>query len=375
MSRKVAAKPTDALLTAQLKNAFWRAVINRDNTADGRFFYAVKTTGVYCRPACGARTPKRENILFYLTGADAEEAGFRPCKRCKPNQLPISKGHLALITRLCRDIDNAESPPTLSALAERANLSPYHLHRLFKQVTGLTPKAYATARRANRIREGLNRNVNITQAIFDAGFNANSAFYTKTHQLLGMTPNRYRRGGAGLAIHFAVGQCSLGSILVAATSRGVCAIFMGDSPEELVNDLEQRFPNAELIGGDRDFEQCVALVVGFVEAPETGLDLPLDIRGTAFQQRVWQALQAIPPGSTLSYSQVAERIGSPQATRAVATACAANPLAVAIPCHRVVRSDGSISGYRWGIERKHALLAREANGQSTGCEKAPEVKK
>jgi len=265
-----------------------------------------------------------------------------------------------MITGLCRYIEEAESPPSLSTLAERANLSPYHLHRLFKKMTGLTPKAYAIAHRANKIREGLNRQSSITHAIFDAGYNANSGFYTKAHQFLGMTPSRYRQGGPDVQIQFAVGQCSLGSILVAASDKGICAILMGDSPDELINDLEKRFPKAEFIGGDRDFEQRIALVIGLVETPQSGLNLPLDIRGTAFQQRVWQALQTIPAGSTLSYSQLAERIGAPKSARAVASACAANPLAIAIPCHRVVRSDGSLSGYRWGIERKRTLLNRES---------------
>ncbi|MGD9663573.1 MAG: bifunctional DNA-binding transcriptional regulator/O6-methylguanine-DNA methyltransferase Ada [Porticoccaceae bacterium] len=360
MSRKSVPSSVTTAPTTKLENDFWLAVTNRDAKADGRFFYAVKTTGVYCRPSCGARTPKRENTFFYLSRADAEKAGFRPCKRCKPEQLPLTDQRRAMITGLCRYIEEAESPPSLSTLAERANLSPYHLHRLFKKMTGLTPKAYAIAHRANKMREGLNSQSSITDAIFDAGYNASSGFYTKADQLLGMTPSRYRQGGFDVQIQFAVGQCSLGSILVAASDKGICAILMGDSPDELINDLEKRFPKAEFIGGDRDFEQRIALVIGLVETPQSGLNLPLDIRGTAFQQRVWQALQTIPAGSTLSYSQLAERIGAPESTRAVANACAANPLAIAIPCHRVVRSDGSLSGYRWGIERKRTLLNRES---------------
>jgi AraC family transcriptional regulator, regulatory protein of adaptative response / methylated-DNA-[protein]-cysteine methyltransferase len=257
-------------------------------------------------------------------------------------------------------MENAEQVPSLDELAQHANLSPYHLHRVFKAITGLTPKAYAAAHRAKRVRVELSRSGSVTDAIYGAGYNSNGRFYEQSNQVLGMTPTDYRAGGANANIRFAIGECSLGSILVAASERGVCAILMGDEPDALARDLQDRFPRANLIGGDAEFEHRVAKVVGFVEAPGLGLDLPLDVQGTAFQQRVWQALREIPAGATASYADVAKRIGAPKSVRAVAQACAANALAVAIPCHRVVRNDGGLSGYRWGVERKRALLAREA---------------
>jgi AraC family transcriptional regulator of adaptative response/methylated-DNA-[protein]-cysteine methyltransferase len=352
----------EMLAAATVSDPRWAAVVARDRGADGSFFYSVRTTGVYCRPSCAARMPKPENVAFHLTAADAERAGFRPCKRCKPKQDPLSKQHAALVAELCRFIEDAEQPPTLDELAKRAGLSPHHLHRVFKDVTGLTPRAFAAAHRAKRIRQELRRSNTVTAAIYDAGYGSQGRFYEESNRLLGMTPTTYRAGGADTDIRFAVGQCSLGSILVAQSDRGVCAIFMGDDPDELARHLQDRFPHARLIGGDAGFEELVARVVGLVEAPGLGLDLPLDVRGTAFQQRVWQALRAIPAGETVSYAELAKRIGAPKSVRAVAQACGANALAVAIPCHRVVRSDGGLSGYRWGVERKRALLERETKG-------------
>ncbi|MFA7403437.1 MAG: bifunctional DNA-binding transcriptional regulator/O6-methylguanine-DNA methyltransferase Ada [Pelobacteraceae bacterium] len=340
----------------------WGAVVTRDTHAEDTFFYAVKTTGVYCRPSCGARIPRPENVCFCQTAEEAEQAGFRPCKRCKPTQLPLREQHAALIAELCRLIENADVAPTLKELAESVRMSTFHLHRIFKAVTGVTPKAYATAHRAKKMRNELGRRATVTEAIYEAGYNSSGRFYEESNRFLGMTPGDYRAGGANMLIRFAVGECSLGAILVAASERGVCAILMGDDPDSLTRDLQDRFPNAELLGGDAGFEQLVARVVGFVEQPKLGLDLPLDLRGTAFQLRVWQALREIPAGMTASYSDIAERIGAPRSVRAVAGACAANALAVAIPCHRVVRTDGGLSGYRWGVERKRALLEREAKG-------------
>lgn len=351
---------TGARAAATVSDPRWAAVLARDAAADGTFFYSVETTGVYCRPSCAARTPRPENVRFHSTAAAAERAGFRPCKRCKPGQPSLAEQHAGLVAELCRFIEQADHLPTLEELARRAGLSAHHLHRLFKAVTGLTPRAYAAAHRAERVRAELGRSGTVTEAIYGAGYGSNGRFYEASNRVLGMTPTRYRAGGADTQIHFAVGQCSLGSILVAASARGVCAILLGDDPDALVRDLEDRFPRAQLIGGDADFERLVARVVGLVEAPKTGLDLPLDLRGTAFQRRVWRALQAIPAGTTASYAEIAERIGAPGSARAVGRACAANALAVAIPCHRVVRSDGGMSGYRWGVERKRALLEREA---------------
>ena len=333
----------------------------RDPRANGLFVYGVKSTGIYCQPSCPSRTAKPHNVRFYSAALDAEKAGFRPCKRCRPDQPTAVDRGTAKVADACRLIESADEPPSLEELAMHVGMSRFHFHRLFKAATGLTPKEYANAHRAGRLREMLSQSETVTEAIYDAGFNSNGRFYETADRILGMTPTNYRAGGTATTIRFAVGDCSLGSILVAQSDRGVCAILLGDDPEALLNDLQDRFPQAELRGGEEDFEEIVAKVVGFVEAPQLGLDLPLDIRGTAFQQRVWQALRELPSGSTASYTEIAHRIGSPKSVRAVAGACAANPLAVAIPCHRVVRSDGGLSGYRWGIERKRRLIDREAD--------------
>ena len=338
----------------------WDAVQRRDPAADGMFYYSVATTGVYCRPTCGARLPRRENVAFHATCADAERAGFRPCKRCRPNGPSLAERHAAAVSKACRMIEGAEEAPSLGELAQVAGFSPYHFHRVFRGVTGVSPKAYAAATRAKRVRTSLPQSGTVTQALYGAGFNSNGPFYSGSSEMLGMTPRQFRAGGPGTVIRFAVGECSLGSILVAATEKGVCAIELGDDPDALVRSFQDRFRNAELVGDDREFAQRVAKVVGLVEAPGHSLDLPLDIRGTAFQQKVWQALRAIPPGKTATYAEIAKAVGRPRAVRAVAQACAANPVAVAIPCHRVVRTDGDLSGYRWGVERKRALLDREA---------------
>jgi AraC family transcriptional regulator, regulatory protein of adaptative response / methylated-DNA-[protein]-cysteine methyltransferase len=340
----------------------WASVRARDATADGAFYYAVKTTGVYCRPSCAARPARPENIAFYADRPAAERAGYRACRRCKPEQPSAALRRAAVVAQMCRAIDEADDAvPTLDELAGLVDLSSFHAHRLFKEVTGLTPKAYAAARRGQRVRRALPARPTVTDAIYDAGFNSSARFYEKSTELLGMTPTQYKAGARELPIRFAIAQCSLGAILVAATSRGVCAILFGDDPEELAHDLERRFPRAELIGADAAFEELVARVISLVEAPAgAAVDLSLDIRGTAFQERVWKALSKIPAGATATYAQIAAAIGAPSATRAVAQACGANSLAVAIPCHRVVRTDGSLSGYRWGVERKQMLLEREA---------------
>jgi AraC family transcriptional regulator of adaptative response/methylated-DNA-[protein]-cysteine methyltransferase len=352
--------PTEMRALATVSDPRWPAVVARDPTADGRFYYSVRTTGVYCRPSCGARSARPENVEFHATAEDAERAGFRPCRRCKPDQPARAEQHAALVAELCRFIERAEQAPTLDELAQRAGLSSSHLHRLFKEITGVTPKAYAAAHRASRVRQELSRSGTVTDAIYDAGYNSNGRFYAQSNEMLGMTPTAWRAGGADTDIHFAIGECALGAILVAQSERGVCAIALGGDPDALVRELQDQFPRARLIGGDAGFEKLIAKVIGFVEAPGVGLDLPLDVRGTAFQQRVWQALREIPVGTTASYSDIAQRIGAPKSVRAVAQACGANMLAVAIPCHRVVRSDGGLSGYRWGVERKTALLQREA---------------
>jgi AraC family transcriptional regulator of adaptative response/methylated-DNA-[protein]-cysteine methyltransferase len=337
----------------------WAAVTARSATADGSFFYSVRTTGVYCRPSCGSRLPRPENVRFHATREEAEGAGFRPCKRCRPDRPSLTEQHAATVTEICRLIETSSRVPALEELAARAGMSPFHFHRVFKAVTGLTPRAYAAAHRGERVRRELGKSSTVTAAIYESGYASNGRFYGESERMLGMTPTEYRAGGPNAEIHFAVGECSLGSILVARSERGVCAIFLGNDPDALARELQDRFPRATLIGGDAAFEDVVAKVVGLVEAPRLGFDLPLDVRGTAFQQRVWRALREIPAGSTASYLEVARRIGAPGAVRAVAHACASNPLAIAIPCHRVVRSDGGLAGYRWGVERKRVLLQRE----------------
>ena len=337
----------------------WAALAGRDSVADGCFFYAVSTTRVYCRPHCASRLPRRENVQFFPSSRAAEAAGFRPCRRCKPDKAGIGGQRAEIVARACRTIKAADIAPSLEALAKTAGMSPFHFHRLFTETVGLTPKAYASAHRAERVREELSKRGTVTEAIYGAGYGSNSRFYSKSAEMLGMPPSRFQKGGAGETIRFAVGECSLGSVLAASTEAGVCAIFLGDEPGELVRELQDRFPNARLIGGDREYERTVSQVVGFVEAPSRGLDLPLDVRGTAFQQRVWRILRQIPCGTTRSYAQIAKQLGEPQASRAVAGACAANPIAVAIPCHRVVRRDGALSGYRWGVDRKAKLLESE----------------
>jgi AraC family transcriptional regulator of adaptative response/methylated-DNA-[protein]-cysteine methyltransferase len=344
-------KPTDA--------ACWQAVIEKDKKADGQFFFSVRTTGVYCRPSCPSRLARRENVGFHASCDAAEAAGFRACKRCRPRDSSQAERDAALVARACDLIKGAEQPPRLAHLAAASGLSPFHFHRIFKAATGLTPKAYADAQRADRVRRSLPSSKTVTEAIYNSGFNSNGRFYASSSQVLGMTPRRYRAGGDLMRIRFAIGECFLGSILVAATDKGVCAILLGSEPNTLVRQLQDRFAKAEIIGGDAAFEKLVAKVVGFVEQPQLGLDLPLDVQGTAFQQRVWRALRRIGVGKTASYSEIAARIGHPKSMRAVAQACASNMIAVAIPCHRVIRTDGDLSGYRWGVQRKRALLERE----------------
>jgi AraC family transcriptional regulator, regulatory protein of adaptative response / methylated-DNA-[protein]-cysteine methyltransferase len=343
-----------------LSDPRWQQVVTRDAQADGTFFYSVKTTGIYCRPSCGAKQARPENVAFHATSADAEAAGFRPCKRCKPNQIVLAGSDAAKVVMACRLIETAETIPSLARLAEHAGLSRFHFHRLFKSVTGLTPRAYAAAHRAQRLRQSLDARMKVTDAIYEAGYWSSSRFYETAAQTLGMLASQYMNGGKQAQIYFALAQCSLGAVLVASSAKGVCAISIGDDPEPLLHELQDRFPLAEMIGGHPCYESLVARVIAFIEAPKLGLDLPLDVQGTVFQQRVWQALREIPCGTTVTYSALASSIGMPKAVRAVASACAANTMAVAIPCHRVIRQDGSLSGYRWGVVRKQALLAKEA---------------
>ncbi|MFZ5704774.1 MAG: bifunctional DNA-binding transcriptional regulator/O6-methylguanine-DNA methyltransferase Ada [Pseudomonadota bacterium] len=340
----------------------WSQVLARSAAADGSFVYSVASTGVYCRPSCGARTPKPANVRFHAGPTEAEAAGFRPCKRCRPNEAPRAERQAALVAEACRMIEAAEEPPSLGQLADAAGVSPYHFHRMFKAVTGLTPKGYAVAHRAGRVRLALEAGEQVTRALYEAGFGSSGRFYAAADAALGMPPAAYRRGGQAMDVRYATADCSLGRVLAAASERGICAILMGDQDAPLVADLHRRFPNAAISEAGEAFRETLDAVVAMIEEPARGMALPLDIRGTAFQQRVWQALRAIPSGETRSYAEVAQAIGEPRASRAVAAACAANAIAVAVPCHRVLRSDGSITGYRWGPDRKRRLLARESEG-------------
>lgn len=361
----------------------WQAILHKDGGYKPQFVYAVKTTGVYCYADSPSKTPDIENIIFFESAEQAEAAGFRPSKRLAQNKQQLNQHYADLVAQACAIIEQAESSASLQQLADGVGLSSYHFHRIFKQQTGLTPKAYGQAKRAEKLRQQLQyqlsekqllpkqsahkavTEVSITRAIYQAGYNSNSQFYEESAQVLGMKASDYKKGGQNSQIKFALGQCKLGHILVAQSAIGICAIALGDCPEQLIIELQDQFPKAELMGGDHDFEQLVAQVVGFIEAPETGQNLPLDIQGTAFQQRVWQALQKIPVGQTASYADIAQLIGLPKAVRAVANACAANKIAIAIPCHRVVRQDGHVSGYRWGIVRKRQLLAHEKTVQQS----------
>lgn len=339
----------------------WQAVLRRDEAAEGCFWFSVATTGVYCRPSCPARQPRRENVAFYNCRESAERSGFRPCKRCRPDLPPRAERHRDLVARACRRLSEAEVPPSLAELAGEAGLSPHHFHRIFKASLGVTPKQYAAAHRAGRMKDALDAGVSVTEAIYDAGYGGNSRFYEQADARLGMTATTFKQGGKGVTIRYATGRNWLGPVLVAATERGICAILFGEHDEALVEDLRDRFPTAKLEAAEAesDYQSWIEQTLAFMKAPDTRFALPLDIAGTAFQEQVWQALRAIPAGETASYAQVARAIGKPKSVRAVAQACGANPVAIAIPCHRVVRSDGGLGGYRWGIARKESLLARE----------------
>ncbi|RMO80304.1 ADA regulatory protein [Pseudomonas syringae pv. philadelphi] len=346
----------------------WAILLNRRSNPESEvcadFVYAVRTTGVYCTPGSPSRLPRPENIVFFDSASQAEAAGFRPSRRGAHDMQNVDLKHAAVVSAACRVIDGCDSMPNLTELAEKVGMSSFYFHRTFKKLTGLTPKAYSVASMRSRVKIQLSHDVTITSALYEAGYNSNSRFYEASQKMLGMKPSEYRAGGANVDIRFALGESSLGAILVATSSKGICAISLGDDPGALIERFQDQFPNANLIGGDAQFEALIATVVGFVESPATGLALPLDIRGTVFQERVWQALRNIPAGSTATYTEIATQLGMPSAVRAVANACGANKLAVAIPCHRVVRSDGSLSGYRWGVERKRKLLEIESAGET-----------
>lgn len=344
----------------QQTETMWEAVLNRDQNPNPRFIYAVNSTGIYCRPDCPSRRPLRKNVQFFPTNEKAEASGFRACLRCRPSKNSRRYEMAQHIAAACRMIDAAEEEPRLEQLAKQSGLSTFHFQRTFKSLMGVTPKAYAQASRMKKFRKIIaNSNETITSAIYDAGYSSSSRFYETATRSLGMTPKRVRKGGQGVRMLFAIGECSLGSVLVASSAKGVCAMLMGDTPQIVLEDLQTRFPNADLNGNDPEYDQLIGHIIQFVDFPHKEFDLPLDIQGTAFQQRVWQALREIPVGETASYGEIANKIGAPRSYRAVAQACGANNIALAIPCHRVVRSDGGLSGYRWGIERKKNLLKIE----------------
>jgi AraC family transcriptional regulator, regulatory protein of adaptative response / methylated-DNA-[protein]-cysteine methyltransferase len=337
----------------------WAALERRDPAAAGGFLYGVRTTGVYCRPGCTSRLPLRRNTAFFETIAEAEAAGLRPCKRCRPTDASAAARHVAAIEKACALLRTSETVPSLGELADAACISRFHFHRVFKQITGVTPRDYARSHRLGRLGEKLDAGQPITASIYGSGFGSSSRAYEAAPAGLGMTPGRRRSGGSGETIRFVTVATALGWALVAATERGICMTALGDDRDGLAAALRQRFPRAELIAEDAGLKEWADRIVRFITAPEHNLDLPLDIRGTAFQARVWRALQKIPLGKTASYTEIAARLGQPKAVRAVAQACAANKLALIVPCHRVIRSDGELGGYRWGLERKQALLARE----------------
>jgi AraC family transcriptional regulator of adaptative response/methylated-DNA-[protein]-cysteine methyltransferase len=334
------------------------AIRRRDPSAEGRFFYSVATTGVYCRPTCAARLPRPENVAFHDSPEAAERAGFRPCKRCRPRDLPQGERHARVVDQVRRLIEGAEGALPLATLARKAGLSPFYLHRLFKRHLGLTPRQYAAAQRLHRVSEELREGASVTAAIYEAGYSSSSRFYESDSRALGMTPGEVRRKGEGVEVRAVVRACSLGQVVVAATPRGVCAVALGDDPADLLRQLRERFPGVALAEGG-DLDDLAARVVEMIDASGPVAGVPLDLAGTAFQQRVWRALRQIPRGETVSYAELARRVGAPGAVRAVGTACGQNPAAVVVPCHRVVRQDGTPGGYRWGVERKRALLERE----------------
>lgn len=338
----------------------WEALVARNPEAESSFFYGVKTTGIYCRPACGSRRPNRENVLFFDSSTAAENAGFRACKRCQPQTNLPRRQKAEMIANICKQIESSEESISLQQLATAAGFSPFHFQRLFKEIVGISPKQYEMAQRAKKVRHELSENSSVTQAVYNAGFRASSSFYNEATEMLGMQPMDYRKGGAGIAIRYAVKPCDLGWVLVAATEVGICAIQFSDDFKTAIAQLQERFPNAQFYANDLEFDRWVEEVITFIRTPQRELNLPLDIQGTVFQQKVWQTLRVIPLGKTASYAEIAQRLGNPKAVRAVARACATNDIAVAIPCHRVVGSNGSLTGYRWGIARKQALLYREA---------------
>lgn len=341
-------------------NIYWQAVVTKSQIMSDIFVYTVKTTGIYCRSSCSAKTPKRENVEFLQTWQEAEAQGYRACKKCHPNGESIAVRQHRQMIEACELIQANNGELGLVDLAAHFAMSHYFFQRVFKQEIGITPKQYSNeVKRQNMTQVLQNRDKNIIDVAYDSGFNSVGRFYASVQANIGMTPTSFRHGGKQMQIYFALSECSLGYVLVASSQKGICNISMGDDLEQLLQDFQDIYPNAELVANDTDFNAVVAHVLEKIEIPKTQLQLPLDIQGTAFQQKVWQALMKIPVGETRNYTEIAELIGQPTAARAVAQSCANNRLAVAIPCHRVVRKNGDLSGYKWGVERKRTLLERE----------------
>ncbi len=342
----------------------WQAVTERDATWDGRFVYAVRSTGVYCRPSCSVRSPRRKQVVFFALPEAAEQCGYRPCRRCHPKETTAAHPHVELVRQICRYIEaHLESSLTLRTLSRQAGVSQFHFQRLFKQIAGITPRQYVDACRLGVLKSRLKERRTVTMAMIEAGYGSSSRLYERASSQLGMTPATYRLGGPATSIHYTVADCPLGRLLLAGTARGICAVYLGDSDAQLEAELTSEFPAAMVQREDAELSAWVSAIVNHLRGRQPHLDLPLDVQATAFQWRVWQELRTIPYGSTRSYSDIARAIGRPKAVRAVASACAANPVSIIVPCHRVLREDGNLGGYRWGIERKQKLLDQEKGAQ------------
>jgi AraC family transcriptional regulator of adaptative response/methylated-DNA-[protein]-cysteine methyltransferase len=342
------------------ENSFWDAVQNRDSAYNTVFVYAVKTTGIFCRPTCPSRRPFRENVEFFMSVDDAQSAGYRPCERCHPTSDNVPDPHLGLVTDICRYLEgDHDHLPSLDELGEKFAMSPYHLQRVFKRIVGVSPRQYADAYRQGRLKNALKNGANATDAVYDAGYSTSSQVYEHTDAVLGMTPIHYREGADAITITYTIVPCQLGYLLVAMTSRGVCKISLGDSEELLHADLQDEFPRAIITRDNVGFASAINQLMAYLGGEQNQLALPLDIHATSFQRRVWEVLRQIPYGQTRSYDEIATMLGQPTASRAVARACATNPVALAIPCHRVVRKNGDLAGYRWGIQRKRVILQTE----------------
>jgi AraC family transcriptional regulator of adaptative response/methylated-DNA-[protein]-cysteine methyltransferase len=342
------------------EDVYWRATLARDPAADRMFVYAVRSTGIYCRPSCASRKPGRNKVLFFRAPEAAERAGFRPCRRCRPREAAQADPRLDVVRQACHYLDeHRDDRLSLADLGRRVGASPHRLLRTFKQIVGITPREYAEARRLDRLKGRLREGDSVTRALYDAGYGSSSRLYERAQDRLGMTPGIYRRGGQGMRIEYAIADCALGRLLVAATDRGVCAVYFGDGDRALEAALSREYPSAEIRRGENGAARWIGAILRHLEGKQPHLDLPTDVKATAFQQRVWQQLRAIPYGETRTYREIAEHIGAPRAARAVGRACATNPVSVVVPCHRAVREDGGLGGYRWGINRKERLLAHE----------------